>query len=179
MTMEKKKGFVLWFTGLPSSGKTTVATGTAEILRRRNLPVQVLDSDELRDVLTPQPSYDEPEREWFYGVLVFLGVLLIEHGVSVLIAATAHRRSYRDRARDQIERFAEILVRCSPQTCRHRDRKGLYARAERGQIHGLPGIHRPYEPPRQPELVIDTEQHDLESCTSQVVSFLEIWAPDM
>lgn len=179
MTPEKKKGFALWFTGLPSSGKTSVAVRTAEILRRRNLSVQVLDSDKLREVLTPQPSYDEPEREWFYGVLVFLGVLLIEHGVNVLIAATAHKRSYRDRARDQIERFAEIFVRCSPPTCRRRDRKGLYAQAEGGQIHRLPGIHLPYEPPRQPELVIDTEQHDLESCTSQVVSFLEIWAPAM
>ncbi len=176
MTTEMKKGFALWFTGLPGSGKSSVAVRTAETLRQRNLPVQILDSDELRRVLTPQPSYSEHERNWFYGVLVFIGVLLIEHGVNVLFAATAHKRSYRDRAREQVERFAEIFVRCSPQICRRRDPKGLYAQAERGQIDRLPGIDLPYEPPRQPELVVDTEQHDLESCTSQVVSFLEIWA---
>jgi len=171
MPRDQEKGFALWFTGLPASGKSSVAKRTAQVLSH-DLPVHVLDSDDLRSILTPAPTYDEPERQWFYGVMVFLAQLLVNHGVNVLIAATAHKQEYRDRARASISRFAEIYVQCAPATCRHRDPKGLYAKAEQGQIDRFPGVQLPYEPPDRPDLVLDTERHDLATCVAQVLSFL-------
>lgn len=173
MATKQENGFALWFTGLPASGKSSVAKRTAEALARHDLPVQVLDSDDLRSVLTPTPTYDESERQWFYGVMVFLGRLLVKHGVNVLFAATAHKRAYRSHARDQINRFAEIYVQCAPETCSRRDPKGLYAKARQGQIDDFPGVQLAYEPPDQPDLVVDTERHDPAACAAQVLRFLQ------
>ncbi|MCA9999637.1 MAG: adenylyl-sulfate kinase, partial [Anaerolineales bacterium] len=96
------------------------------------------------------------ERDWFYGVLGQLAGLLAKNGVTVLIAATANRRHYRDQARQQIARFAEIYVRCDLATCQQRDPKGIYGQAQEGTAVSVPGVGSPYEPPLQPEVVVDT-----------------------
>jgi adenylylsulfate kinase len=170
---EPAKGFALWFTGLPASGKSSVANRTAELLEGHGLRVHVLDSDDLRRVLTPSPTYDEEERRWFYAVMAYIGALLADHGVNVLFAATAHRQAYRNRARNRIDRFAEVHVKCSLETCRRRDPEGLYARAAQGRIDNLPGVQSPYEAPQEPDLVVDTERHDPAACAAQVLRFLQ------
>jgi adenylylsulfate kinase len=95
----------------------------------RSVPALILDSDELRRMLTPQPTYSAAERDWFYGVIASLAAWLTQNGLNVLIAATAHRRAYRDQARLQIARFAEVYVRCPLHVCHQRAPKGLYAQA--------------------------------------------------
>ena len=152
-----KPGFVVWCIGLPASGKTTMAREMQHQLAARGVRTVLLDSDELRNVLTPKPTYTEDERDWFYGVIAYLAAWLACAGINILIAATAHRRAYRQAARAQVERFAEVYVQCSLAECRRRDPKGIYARAQAGQAEHVPGLGSPFEPPLAPEATVDTE----------------------
>ena len=151
-------GMVLWLTGLPASGKTTLAKELLRLLADRGFEVELLDADSLRTVLTPRPTYTDHERDWFYEALVYLAELLSKHGIAVLVAATAHRRAYRDQARRRLSRFAEIYVQCDIETCRRRDPKGLYAAAGRGDITSLPGEQVTFEVPESPEIRVDTSK---------------------
>jgi adenylylsulfate kinase len=151
-------GFAIWLTGLPSSGKTTLAWALAEWLQRQKaVNVQILDSDELRRQLTPNPRYSAMERDWFYDTIVWLAKMLTGNGVNVIIAATGPLRRYRQDARNRIDRFAEVYVICAPEICRERDPKGLWARADRGEISNLPGADAPYEPPQPSEVTVRTD----------------------
>jgi adenylylsulfate kinase len=172
MTLPPLPGFVIWFTGLPASGKTTLASAVQQRLAEGGVHCVLMDSDELRAVLTPQPSYTEAEREWFYGALIYLAAWLARNGVNVLVAATAHRRGYRKPAREQIERFAEVHVRCPLAVCRARDPKRLYARAAAGEVDDLPGLGACYEPPLEPEAVVDTDLLDPPTAAAQVLTQL-------
>ncbi len=163
-------GFVVWLTGLPSSGKTTLAHALACLLDGQGIDVAVLDSDEMRRRLTPHPTYSAEERDGFYRTLAVLAELLATHGVNVLIAATASRRDHRRAARERIARFAEVYVDCPPDVCRARDPKGLWRQAERDEITNLPGAGAPYEAPETPEVRVDTSRRPVEATAR------EIWA---
>jgi adenylylsulfate kinase len=164
-----QRGFAIWLTGLPSSGKTTLAHALSGLFSEREVAVQELDSDDLRRVLTPNPTYSAEERDWFYEVVTFLAGLLTDNGVNVLIAATASRRAHRQAARDGIARFAEVYVDCSPEVCRARDPKGLWQRADKGEITTLPGAGVPYEPPESPEVRVDTARLSIGEAADQIV----------
>jgi adenylylsulfate kinase len=166
-------GFAIWLTGLPSSGKTTVAHVLSGLLAERGIAVQVLDSDELRTRLTPNPQYSPQERDWFYNTVTFLTELLTKNGVNCLIAATASRRAYREAARRRIDRFAEVYVDSSPEVCHGRDPKGLWQRAQRGEITALPGMGEPYEPPDSPDVRVDTGRFSAEAAAQLILSQLE------
>ena len=170
---EGEAGFAVWLTGLPASGKSTLAAALAGELAGRGLRVQVLDSDELREVLTPDPTYSLREREWFYRVMVYVGGLLVHNGANVIFAATANRRRYRERAHETIERFGEVYVRCSLKTCMARDSKGVYAKALAGEAQTVPGLQVPYEPPESPILKVNTEACAPSACVRRVVARLE------
>lgn len=161
-------GFVLWLTGLPASGKTTLAYALQRKLASINIPTVILDSDEMRVILTPQPSYSPSERDWFYGVLGQFAKLLAKSGVNVLIAATANRRHYRDQTRQQMARFVEVYVHCDLATCQQRDPKGIYAQAQEGTAVRVPGMGSSYEPPTQPEVVVDTTLLTAEAAATAV-----------
>lgn len=167
---EARSGFAVWLTGLPASGKSSLARELQRLLAERGVQTLILDSDDWRRILTPRPGYTESEREWFYGVIAFLARWVTRGGVNVLIAATAHRRAYRDRARAEIERFAEVYVRCPLEICQHRDPKGIYALAGTGQAERVPGVGVAYEPPLAPEALVDTSRL---SPTEAAVAVLE------
>jgi adenylylsulfate kinase len=170
---DTRPGFAIWLTGLPSSGKTTLAHALSCLLSERGLAAQILDSDELRRRLTPDPTYSARERDWFYGVVTFLAELLTANGVSVVIAATASRRAYRQAARARIARFAEVYVECSPAVCRTRDPKGLWKRADRGEIANLPGAGAWYQAPAAPEVRVDTARHSAEVAARHIMKDLD------
>lgn len=156
MSQASDNGWAIWLTGPPASGKTTLARALRELLRERGIRCVIIDSDELRALLTPNPRYDATERDWFYGVIIELAAWLTSSGVNVIIAATGHRRAYRDAARARIARFAEVEVRCPPDVLRRRDPKRLYERAARGEARAVPGVDLPYESPRAPDAIIET-----------------------
>jgi adenylylsulfate kinase len=170
--------FGIWVTGLPASGKSTLTAALKEQLRARGVDVAVLESDTLRKTLTPNPRYDEEERDTFYQQLADVGALLTEQGVPVVFDATANRRAYRDRARKQIRRFLEIYVDCSLATCIVRDPKGIYRQAQgsgqakRNAAAQVPGLQTPYEPPETPDLVVKCEGESPEAAAGRVVALL-------
>lgn len=146
-----KRGAVVWLTGLPASGKSTLAGRIAAHLQEARIASVVLDSDEVREVLVPPPGHDERGRDAFYQTLGGLAALLAERGLVVVVAATAHRRAWRDHARGRAPRFLEVHVATPLDECRRRDPKGLYARA--ASLPDLPGIGVPYEPPLHPDVI--------------------------
>ena len=168
--MAEQAGIALWFTGPPAAGKSTLAEAVAEQLRQQGHRVQILDSDALRAVLTPQPTYEQSERDWFYGAMVYIGQLLTQNGVNVLFAATASRRAYREEARRTIERFAEIYVSCSLACLQERDPK-----AAAGTATNVPGIDEPYEPPLHPAVTVETESQSVTEGAAAVLAFLATW----
>lgn len=145
-------GIVVWFTGLPSSGKSRLAERVRQRLIEQGLPCCLLDGDRVRDLLQPKPGYSEREREDFYLTLGNLAAELAGQGLVVLVPATASKRSYRDHARRRAPEFVEVWLEADTVECRKRDAKGLYARFARGEVQGLPGEDEPYEEPDAPDL---------------------------
>jgi len=168
--------WAIWITGLPGSGKSVIADNVRAILQER---VKVLELDEIRNFITPKPSYSDDEREIVYASLVYMAKLLVTSGIPVIIDATANRRRYRDRARATIGNFAEVYVKCSLDTCmgRERDRKAKYAPSgiyKRSKKDGatVPGVNVPYEEPLNPEVVVDSERMGVKACAEKVVEYL-------
>lgn len=146
-------GVVVWLTGLPSSGKSTLAALVARCLRAAGRHACVLDGDEVRAALVPAPGYAPDARDAFYATLARLAALLAGQGFVVLVPATAHRAAYRAEARRRAPAFVEVFVDADPAECRRRDAKGLYAATQRGAATGLPGADLAYEPPTAPDVV--------------------------
>jgi adenylylsulfate kinase len=146
-------GAVVWVTGLPASGKSTLARRLRDRLREAGHGAAVLDGDAVRAALVPPPGYGEVDRAAFYETLGNLAVALAGEGLVAIVAATAHRRAFRDRVRARAARFVEVLVDVPAETCAARDPKGLWARARAGDGPDLPGAAVAYEPPLAPEVV--------------------------
>lgn len=172
MGHETRPAFAVWITGLPSSGKSTLAAALKELLTTRGLDVAVLESDVLRPILTPHPRYDEEERNQFYRQMVYVGALLVEHGVPVIFDATANRRAYREQARKEIPRLLEVYVATPLATCIARDPKGIYRRGQEGGSSTVPGTQAPYEPPERPDLVVDGEHEQPQTAARRILSAL-------
>jgi len=151
--MREATGIVLWFTGLPASGKSTLAIRVRDLLAVRRSCV-VLDGDAVREALGAT-TYSDSDRDGFYRSLGNLAALIARQGHVVLVAATAPLRVQRDHARAAAPGFVEIWVRTPLSACEARDPKGLYARARRGDAPTLPGIGAPYEPPLAPDVTAD------------------------
>jgi len=136
--------------------------------------VQILESDELRRILTPNPTYTDEERDWFYKVMAWIGWLLVKNGVNVIFDATANRRTYRERARRLVgpDRFMEVYVRCPLEVCMGRDKKGIYKLALEGKAKTVPGLQAPYEEPLEPDVVVDTSEMGPGECVKAVLKAL-------
>jgi adenylylsulfate kinase len=158
---------------LPASGKSTIAAQLADQLKLRGVMASVLESDVLRREFSGTGQYGEQEREYFYTALAFIGRVLTEQGVPVIFDATANRRSYRDRARRSIPNFVEVYVNTPLEVCIQRDPKGIYRAGAAGAFQNVPGLQAAYEPPDQPDLVVDGRNEKPESAASRIVGLLE------
>jgi len=170
--MARQKGWAVWITGLPSSGKSTIAKALRRGLEEQGVSVQILESDKVRRALTPRPSYTEGERETFYSALVYIGELLVNNGVNVIFDATANRRHYREEARRRIERFLEVYVKCPLKVCIARDAKGIYRRALKGEADTVPGLQADYEEPIEPEVTTDSTKESPEEAARRIIKAL-------
>ncbi len=154
--------WVVWFTGRPGCGKTTVANGAKSVLSRRGVEAKTLQLDEIRRAITPQPKYTEEERDLVYASLAYMAKLLCEAGVNVIVDATANRRRYRDLARSLIPSFAEVYVDAPLEVCVSRESvrraefspKDIYKKAKEGAT--VPGVNVPYEEPLNPEIYVES-----------------------
>lgn len=160
-------GATLWFTGLPSAGKSTIAHALAAELRRDQTAVQVLDGDEVRPYLSSELGFSRKDRDLNVSRIGYVARLLAGHGVVTLVPVIAPYAEARNAVRADHDQhavpFAEVHVATRLEVAESRDVKGLYAKARSGQISGLTGIDDPYERPTAAELVLDTEQLDLET----------------
>jgi adenylylsulfate kinase len=164
-------GVVIWLTGLPSSGKTTLADAVRHRLLREGTSPCVLDGDLMRAIIAPNLGYSEPDRADFYAALARLAAELAKQGLVVLVPATAHLRAYRQHARELSPSFVEVWVTTPLTECRRRDSKGLYAAAANAPGE-LPGVDIPYEPPAHAE-VLAAGADDLVAL-DRILSFVRI-----
>ena len=165
--------FAVWVTGLPASGKSTIARALAQELSSQGVDAAVLESDSLRAVLTPRATYSDEDRDVFYGALTHIGTLMVEHGVPVIFDATANRRAYREHARSVIDRFVEVYVDSPLAVCTARDPKGLYRKAQSGGATNMPGLQAAYEPPPHPDLVVSGDREPADVAARAIVRLLE------
>jgi adenylylsulfate kinase len=148
---------VIWITGRPASGKTTLARAVVEELAARDRHAMLLDSDEARAVITPEPRYSEEERALFYRALAYMASRLAQEGIVAVVAATAHAAEYRRWARAICPELFLVYARCPSAVCEARDPKGLYRRARASAATTLPGVGVPFEEPDDADRVVETD----------------------
>ena len=168
-------GITVWFTGLPSAGKTTVANLVGRRLAELGRRVEVLDGDVVRTHLSKGLGFSKADRDENIRRIGYVAGLLTGHGVTVVVSAISPYRTVRDEVRAAVGRvgdFVEVYVATDLATCRARDVKGLYARHARGELRGLTGVDDPYEPPLAAELVLDTTGEDPEESAARVLALL-------
>jgi len=172
--LQGHRGVVLWFTGLPSSGKSTIAHAAEERLHQKGLRTFVLDGDNIRHGLCGDLGFSEQDREENIRRIGEVAKLFVEAGTIVLTAFVSPFRRDRERARGLLLHgdFLEIYSRCPVEVCEQRDPKGHYRRARDGNLAGFTGISAPYEAPAGPELVLDTERLSIEQSVDAVMALL-------
>jgi adenylylsulfate kinase len=179
--MQRQEGWCVWLTGLPGSGKSTIANLLLEKLEAKNIGAQLISIDMLRHAVTPKSSYSERERDTVYAALVFTARLLTENDINVIIDATGNRRRYREQARKQIHKFVEVYLRCPLDLCMERETrrrdthlapKQIYKKGLAGRSRTVPGVNVPYEEPTQSELIIDTDKQTAEKSIQRILDVL-------
>ena len=166
-------GCVIWLTGLPGSGKTTIARILEAELRARNEKVEVLDGDAVRQGLSPTLGFSAEDRNLHNRRVIYMSKLLERHEVTVIVGLISPYRKTRAYARSELQRFVEVYIKASIDECIQRDPKGLYKKALAGEIKNFTGIDDPYEEPNTPELTVDTEKETPNESTQKILSYLE------
>ncbi|WP_027367956.1 adenylyl-sulfate kinase [Desulfocurvibacter africanus] len=190
-TSAPSRGWAIWITGLPGCGKSSLARAVREVLQARGGRAEILEMDARRKAWFPQPTYSAEERARAYALLVDEAVALTQQGRNVIIDATAPALTMRQAARERLQRFAEVHVRCSAQTAMRREdarpqgkvmaglyRKALERKATGRQFEGLglvPGVDVPFEENPQAEVVVDGEVEGVEQARDKVLRFLARW----
>ncbi len=170
------KGIVVWLTGLPGSGKTTLATRVAEKLRREGYRVEVIDGDWARKTISLGAGYTKEERRIHLHRIAWIARLLARNGVIVLCSFVSPYSDVREMIRNIISEevpFKLVYVKCPVEECIRRDPKGLYKKALKGEIKHFTGISDPFEEPENPDLVIDTYYNDIETNVKKLYRFVK------
>lgn len=158
-------------TGLPCSGKTTIIRKLQETIPN----LAVLDGDELREWLSPK-DFSKEGRDEHNKKVAYLARLLLKHNVPVGVSLVSPYVENRENARKIInagDKFSEVYVNCSLEKCEERDVKGMYKKARAGQIKNFTGLDDPYEPPENPDLVVNTEKQTLEESVQVITNYLK------
>ena len=168
------EGATLWFTGLPSSGKSTIARAVEQLLLDRRCRVERLGGPEIRQSLSRGLGFSPADREEHVRRIGYVAKLLSRNGVIVLCATISPYRASRDEIRRNVTNYIEIFVDAPLAVAEQRDTKGLYAKARRGEIADFTGVDAPYEAPESPEVHIDAVRESAEQAAAKVVRTLEL-----
>ena len=163
------KACTIWFTGLPCSGKSTIANRVAEILKNKGYKVEQLDGDVTRKYLSKGLGFTKEDRDENIRRVGFVAKLLTRNGVFVTAAFVSPYREIRDEIRKEIGNFVEVYVKCPVEVCIERDVKGMYKRALKGEIKNFTGIDDPYEEPLNPEVIVETDKETVEESVGKVM----------
>lgn len=171
-----QRGATIWFTGLPASGKSTLAVAVERALVESGQVAYLLDGDNIRHGLSDDLGFSAGDRAENIRRVGHLARLLADSGVVALASLVSPLKSDRDTARELSTvaklPFIEVYVSTPRTECEKRDPKGLYARAKAGELRGLTGVDAPYEPPENPDLVVDTTGADIDKLVAQVLGAL-------
>lgn len=166
-------GLVVWCTGLSSSGKTTICATLRERLIERGFPVVVLDGDEIRKHISKDLGFGKAHRDENIRRIGYLAQLLSRSGIVALVSAISPYRAGRDEVRAAVTGFLEVHVNCPLEVCAQRDRKGIYAKARRGELRGVTGVDDPYEPPEHPEVECRTDLETIDESVAKVLAAMQ------
>jgi adenylyl-sulfate kinase len=172
----REGGFTLWFTGLSGSGKSTIAHLVGPMLEDRGHIVEYLDGDTVRTNLSKGLGFSKEDRDTNIERIGWVASRLTRHGAAVIAAAISPYEETRRKARELVEQwgtFVEVYIATSVEECARRDVKGLYEKAFKGEIKGFTGVDDPYEAPANPELVVQTEEHEPDESARIIVAKLE------
>ena len=174
-SLNNHKSGLIWFTGLPSSGKSTIAHHVEKELFSHGIHTYVLDGDNVRHGLNSNLGFSREDRRENLRRIVELSKLMTDAGLIVLAAFISPYREDREYVKGRFEgdNFLEIYLRCSVDECERRDPKGNYKRARAGIIKDYTGVSSPFEEPENPDIVIDTEDLNLETSVQRVLDLLD------
>ena len=168
----EQKGFTIWFTGLPCAGKTTISIELEKKLSAKDYKVERLDGDNIRQHLTKDLGFTPEDRDTNIERVAYVAKLLSRNGVITLCAFIAPAEHQRNHARETIDNYIEVFVDTPLDVCKERDVKGMYKKAEKGEIDNFTGISAPYEKPENPEIRLDTVDKSAEESAKEVIQYL-------
>lgn len=168
-----KEGLIIWLTGLPASGKTTLASLLRKAFEKEGHRSEILDGDELRKWLSPEATFSREDRERHNKRVAHLCALLARNNIMALVALVSPYRSMRQYARDLMpDRFLEVYLDCPIEVCIKRDPKGQYKMALDGKIKKMTGIDDPYEKPLTPDLTIHTNEESPDESVKKILQLV-------
>ncbi|MFB2003876.1 adenylyl-sulfate kinase [Staphylococcus aureus] len=174
-TRNGHQSVLIWFTGLSGSGKSTVSVALEKALFEDGKQTYRLDGDNVRHGLNKNLGFSPEDRQENIRRIGEVGKLMVDSGAITVTAFISPYKQDRDNVRKLFEEqeFIEVYTQCSIETCEQRDPKGLYKKARTGEIPEFTGISAPYEPPENPEIIIDTEDNSVEASVNQILNYLK------
>lgn len=167
------KGFVLWFTGLPQSGKTTLGNRIYEILMKSNIRIERLDGDTARKFLTKDLGFSKKDREENIRRVGLIVESLSQNNVGVVASFISPYKNQREEFKKRIDGFIEVFTNCPLEVCEKRDTKGMYEKARTGEIKNFTGVSDPYEAPDNPHIELNTDKLSVDKCIDKIIDYLK------
>ena len=173
--LNQHQSFVLWFTGLSGSGKSTIANAVDLELYELGKRSFILDGDNVRHGLNKGLGFSKEDRNENLRRVGEVSKLFVESGHIIITAFISPYKEDRSNVRNLFsnEEFIEIFIDCPLHVCERRDPKGLYSKARKGEIKNFTGIDAPYYPPTNPELVIDTVKYSVDDAKNLIINYLQ------
>ena len=173
--LNNHKSCVVWFTGLPSAGKSTIASEVEHNLHKRGIRTYLLDGDNVRHGLNSNLGFSPEERQENIRRIGEVAKLFVDAGMITFVAFISPYRKDRERARHILEdgEFIEVYVKCPVEVCEQRDPKGQYQKARKGEIKEFTGVSAPYEEPSEPEIILETDRVAVEESVQKIIDYLK------
>ncbi|NCA93879.1 MAG: adenylyl-sulfate kinase [Sphingobacteriia bacterium] len=173
MIKDTKKGLVIWLTGLPCSGKTTLSKEIEKYFINNNLSIQRLDGDVVRGTISNDLGFSKEDREKNIERMSYIAQMLSDNGVNVVLAFVSPYQKMRDFCRSLCEKYIEVHIKCSVEKCKERDVKGMYKKAISGEIKDFTGVQDPFEIPESPEITVNTENESIDESMKKIIDYIE------